>query len=149
MDEPTRRWDVDERGRGIASGEPFAAGVDELRAHMREPDWISEDAREHLLHHIRGACGETLRVVADDQLDDGVYEVTLVWDGARSIGAIRSAVFALVGSFAESSTHVRQRTADGAVEFDVVTGMLPDETHFRTHGHLVRFRIEGLADDVV
>ena len=34
-------------------------------------------------------------------------------------------------------------TEDGSVEYDVVTGMLYGQTPFRTHGHLVRFRIVG------
>ncbi len=58
----TRRWDVDERGRGVGSATPFVPELDE------------------------------------------------------------------------------QRFAD-AVEYDVVTGVLPGQTHFRTLGHAVRFRI--------
>lgn len=145
MDEPTRRWDLDERGAGIASGEPFGEGVDALREQMREPDWITEDADRHLLPHIRRACEELsrLEVLHEAQGADGIYTVRLAWHGDPDIGAVRAAVFALVGAFAESSTHVRQRTLSDAVEYDVVTGMLRDETPFRTHGHLVRFRIEG------
>jgi hypothetical protein len=52
-------------------------------------------------------------------------------------------MFSVIGSFAEGSTHVAQRPVDGAVEYDVVTGMLPDQTEFLTHGHLVRFRVVG------
>jgi hypothetical protein len=145
MDEPTRRWDLDERGAGIASGEPFGSGVDALREQMRAEDWITEDAEKHLLPHIRRACEELgrLEVVHDGQGDDGVYVVRLAWHAEPDVGAVRADVFAVIGSFAESSTHVRQRTLADAVEYDVVTGMLADETPFRTHGHLVRFRVEG------
>jgi hypothetical protein len=145
MNEPTRRWDLDERGAGIASGEPFADGVDALREHMRAPDWVTEDAGAHLLHHIRRACEAVggFDVLGERQGDDGVYVVRLVWHGEPDLGSMREALFGLVGAFAESSTHVRQRTLPDAVEYDVVTGMLPDETPFRTHGHLVRFRVEG------
>jgi hypothetical protein len=50
-----------------------------------------------------------------------------------------------IGSFAEFSTHVLERLADDAVEFDVTTGMLAGTTPFRPHGHLVRLRLEGEA----
>jgi hypothetical protein len=145
MDEPTRRWDLDERGAGIASGEPFAEGVDALREQMRAPDWITEDADKHLLPHIRRACEEIgrLEVLDEAQGADGIYTVRLAWHGDTDEATVRADVLALVGAFAESSTHVRQRTLADALEFDVVTGMLPDETPFRTHGHLVRFRVEG------
>jgi hypothetical protein len=145
MNEPTRRWDLDERGTGIASGEPFGEGLDALREHMRAPGWVTEDADAHLLPHIRRACetGGYFDVLGERQDEDGVYVVRLTWRGERDLGSMREAVFALVGAFAESSTHVRQRTLPDGVEYDVVTGMLPDETPFRTHGHLVRFRIEG------
>jgi hypothetical protein len=145
MDERTRRWDLDERGAGIASGEPFGQGVDALREQMRAPDWVAEDAGAHLLPHIRRACEaeRSFDLLGEKQDDDGVYVVRLAWRGEPDIDSMREAAFALVGAFAESSTHVRQRTLPDAVEYDVVTGMLPDETPFRTHGHLVRFRIEG------
>jgi hypothetical protein len=141
VDEPTRRWDQDERGAGIASGERFGEGVDALREQMRAGDWVTEDAGAHLLPHIRSACEGLFDVLGEQQGDDGVYVVRLAWRGEDS-RALRAGVFEVIGSFAESSTHVRQRTLTDAVEFDVVTGMLPDETPFRTHGHLVRFRIE-------
>ena len=145
MDEPTRRWDLDERGAGIASGEAFGEGVDALREQMREGDWITEDADKHLLPHIRRACEELgrLEVLDEGQAADGIYVVRLAWHATPDIGTVRADVFAVIGAFAESSTHVRQRTLPDAIEYDVVTGMLADETPFRTHGHLVRFRIEG------
>jgi hypothetical protein len=145
MHEPTRRWDLDERGAGIASGQPFAEGVEALQDQMQAEDWVTEDAGAHLLPHIRRACeaAGSFGVLGEEQGDDGVYLVRLGWQGEPDIGAMREAVFAVIGAFAESSTHVRQRTLADAVEYDVVTGMLSDETPFRTHGHLVRFRIEG------
>jgi hypothetical protein len=144
MHEPTRRWDLDERGAGIASGEPFAEGLDALRGQLPAEDWVAEEAGTHLLPHIRRACEAVgFDVLDENQDDDGVYTVRLAWNGEPTLGVVREAVFAVIGAFAESSTHVRQRTLSDAVEYDVVTGMLPDETPFRTHGHLVRFRIDG------
>jgi hypothetical protein len=145
MHEPTRRWDLDERGTGIASGEPFAEGVEALRDQMRAEDWVTEEAGAHLLSHIRRACEGlgSFDVLGERQDDDGIYVVRLAWHGEPDVGAMREAMFGVIGAFAESSTHVRQRTLADVVEYDVVTGMLPDETPFRTHGHLIRFRIEG------
>ena len=61
-------------------------------------------------------------------------------------------VFALVGSFAEVATYVRQRrstlTPDGATTgefavFEIVTGS-PEEESFAPHGHTVRFRVTDI-----
>ena len=146
-----RRWDGDARGTGIADGRAFVRGLDALAQTMQRPGWVAEDPDAHLLPHIERAAAEhgRFRLVAE-QLVDGVYRVTLEWtpnDATKA--ALREDVFALIGSFAEFSTHIRQRVVDGAVEFDVTTGMLADETHFETHGHLVRLRIEGDAARVL
>lgn len=141
----SRRWDGDERGAGVASGEPFAPGVAALQAHLVADDWVAEDPHAHLLPHIERACAASgsLAVVEAEALDDGVFEVTLDWHRGDDTPPLRDVIFGVVGSFAESSTHVLQRVVRDTVEYDVVTGMLPDQTHFRTHGHLVRFKIVG------
>jgi hypothetical protein len=141
----TRRWEEDERGIGIARGDAFAPRVEKLLATMRADGWVAEQPEAHLLPHIRRWCEETGRLrVLGERSEDAVYIVELEWaapDAPRP--ELRADVFALVGTFAESSTHVRQRTGVEAVEYDVTTGMLEDETPFRTHGHLVRLRIAG------
>ena len=142
-----RRWDGDARGTGIADGRAFLRGLDALAQTMRRPGWVAEDPDAHLLPHIERAAEESGRFrLLEEHLDDGVYRVVLEWTPTEARKpALREDVFALIGSFVEFSTHVRQRVVDGAVEFDVTTGMLADETHFETHGHLVRLRIEGDA----
>ena len=74
---------------------------------------------------------------------DGVLDVVLDWQPTDDSPPLRDRVFGIIGSFAEPSTHVMQRSVGRTVEYDVVTGVLPDQTHFRTHGHVVRFRIVG------
>jgi hypothetical protein len=51
-----RRWDIDERGRGVADARHFADGARELVDAMVEEDWVAEDPDAHLLPHIRRAC---------------------------------------------------------------------------------------------
>jgi hypothetical protein len=75
--------------------------------------------------------------------DDGVLEVVVDWQPTVDSPTLRYRVYGLIGSFAEPSTHVAQRSVGGTVEYDVVTGVLPGQTHLRTHGHLVRFRVVG------
>ena len=53
---------------------------------------------------------------------------------------VRAAIFALVGSFAELSTYVRQRNG-GPLAFEVVTGFLEGESVFSPHGHTVRLSV--------
>jgi hypothetical protein len=144
--DPGRRWEGDARGVGVADGGAFRPGVDALAGAMAAPGWVAEDADAHLLPHIRRACEASGRFrVADTRDDAGLYAVTLEWRPDRPTkSGLREDVFALVGSFAEQSTHVRQRVTDGTFEFDVTTGIL-DETPFRPHGHLVRLRIVGEA----
>src|SRR4051812_48559991 len=78
---------------------------------MRRPSWVAEEPEMHLLPHIERSCRTLLLEVEDAQLsDDGSFDVRLVWKGQGwRVGEIRAAVFALVGSFAEVATFVRQR----------------------------------------
>jgi hypothetical protein len=140
-----RRWDGDERGRGVASAAPFAPGVAALQEQLHVDDWISEDPHAHLIPHIARACAAVpdVSLVETRLTGDGVLEVVLEWAPTDDSPTLTYRVFELIGSFAEASTHVARRSVDGTVEYDVVTGMLPEQTHFRTHGHLVRFRIVG------
>jgi hypothetical protein len=79
--------------------------------------------------------------------EGSVYLVRLEWSppGDQTRGHLREDVYRVIGSFAELSTHVLERPADDAVEFDVTTGMRAGTTPFRPHGHLVRLRLEGEA----
>ena len=138
-----KRWDGDERGRGVASAAVFAPGVTALQEQLYEDDWVAEDPHAHLVPHIARACA----VVPDVSLletrvsDDGVLDVVLEWRPTADSPSLTYRVFGIIGSFAEPSTHVTQRRVDSTLEYDVVTGLLPDQTHFRTHGHLVRLRV--------
>jgi hypothetical protein len=142
-----RRWDGDERGRGVASAAPFAPGVAALQEQLDHEDWVTEDPHAHLVPHIARACAAVpdVELVETRRADDGILEVVLDWQPIDHSPTLTHRVYGIIGSFAEPSTHVAQRSVGDTVEYDVVTGVLPDQTHFRTHGHLVRFRIVGLA----
>ena len=44
----------------------------------------------------------------------------------------------LVGHVSEGSTFVRERRLQDALEFEVATGMMPGESGFTGHGHVLR-----------
>ena len=139
-----RRWDIDERGHGLASGRAFSPNVAELAESMGDAAWVAEDPELHLLPHLVTACSEadTPLRIASYRSDGEVFVVELeARDGTGSIGDLRRAAVALTASFAEESTHIHQRKKDGVIEFDVVTGSVAPETRFAPHGHLVRLRI--------
>jgi hypothetical protein len=144
-----RRWDGDERGEGVADATGFVAGVSELVYAMRSPNWVAEEPGVHLLPHIERACQTLPLEVEEARLtDDGSFDVRLFWtaQGWR-VGEIRAAVFALVGSFAELATYVRQRrlTTENTEEtlvFEIVTGILDDgDNVFAPHGHTVQISV--------
>jgi hypothetical protein len=108
-----RRWDDDERGRGVADGRRLEPGAEELLDALREPDWVSEDADDHLLPHLRRACERgavPLRLEGATTEPDGAFVVQLAWLGRpEDLRAVRAAIYALIGEVAESATYIRQR----------------------------------------
>jgi hypothetical protein len=143
-----QRWDVDERRRGIASGEAFAGNLAELAALMADHGWVAEEPEAHLLPHLAAACeapGSVLHL--DEARSEGeifVVELTIS-EPEASVGEVRRAAVTLATAIAEESTHIRQRRDGDVLEFDVATGTAPSEAHFAPHGHLVRLRIRPRA----
>ena len=142
------RWDGDERGEGVADAGAFVSGAAELIDAMRRPGWVSEEPEVHLFPHIQQACLTSPFEIVDASVSaEGSFELRLRWtDEEWRVGHVRAAVFALVGSFAEAATYVRQRrdtTSEGGDEmlrFEVVTGSL-DDGMFAPHGHTVRVTV--------
>ena len=66
--------------------------------------------------------------------------------GRHDLSWGKTILYGLIGSFAESSTHVRERRVGGDVILDVVTGVMPGDSAFASHGHLARVRILMDAD---
>jgi hypothetical protein len=144
-----RRWDTDNRGRGVASAANATEEIKRLVAEMSTSDWIAEDPEIHLLPHLRSFVereGSPWQLVSTNLLPDGRYEVRIAWVGERaSSGRLRAEVFALIGSVAEPSTHVRERRTGDGVEYEVVTGMLDGDAGWTAHGHVIAIRIEKMA----
>jgi hypothetical protein len=139
-----RRWDTDEQGSGVASGESFAPNVAELAEAMRDPGWVTEDPELHLLPHLQAFCsgpGSPFQLVSS-RSEDAVFVVELRWLGQDAgPGAVRAAAFALLGSIAEVSTHVRQRKHGDVTVFEAAAGTLGSDSAFAPHGHLIRLRV--------
>jgi hypothetical protein len=139
-----RRWDVDERGTGVADASLFLEGARELLSAMYEPQWVAEQPEVHLVPHLEHACAEVGSELAFEEWrvdDDGVLVLQLQWRGQGDKGDVRRAAFALVGQVAESATYVRQRVLEDRLVFDVVTGMVGPDTHFAPHGHTLRLDV--------
>ncbi len=137
-----RRWDTDERGHGVASAAAAVPDLDRLRDAMLEPDWVTEEPEAHLLPHIQR--------LADDRgwsvTRSGVIDAVLVVEVDAPAASVRSpheAAFALLGTFAEASTHVVETVADVGREVELLatTGMLAGDGHFAPHGHVVRITV--------
>jgi hypothetical protein len=145
-----RRWDRDERGDGVADASHFAAGAEELISAMRRPNWVAEQPEMHLLPHLEQACELLpLRIIEARTPDDGSYEVELGWTGVEAgVGAVRAAIFGLLGSIAEPASYIRQRRTDGSdgstdmLTFEVVTGIV-EEAPFKPHGHALRLVVRA------
>ena len=145
-----RRWDGDERGEGIADALLFVPGVEELLTEMRRPAWVAEEPELHLLPHVQRSCESLpLQFVDARASEDGAFDIELGWTGQmQGIAAVRAAVFSLVGGFAEVYTYIRQRrsNAEGIgeiVTFEIVTGILGEESSFIPHGHTIRVSVTG------
>ena len=140
------RWEGDERGQGVGDAGQLVAGASELLEAFREPAWVAEQPELHLLPHIEAWCDADPRLALTGAPTDYVaaYVLDLSWHGASaSVGEARAAVFALIGSFAESATYVRQRRTPSGLHFEVGTGELGSDARFAPHGHVVVINLVG------
>jgi hypothetical protein len=143
------RSEGDDRGEGVRDAAAFMAGAAELTDAMGHPTWVAEQPEVHLLPHIERACESLpLQVVGTSTSPDGAFELRLNCTQAdASAGEVRAAVFAVLGSCAESATYIRQRRVDaaeapgGLLLFEMVTGFLASDTRFAPHGHTVRVSV--------
>jgi len=137
-----RRWDTDERGHGVASAAASVADLDRLRIAMLEPDWVAEDPDLHLLPHVRRLCEEQSWNLARADVVDALLEVEVVVPAA-TVRSPTAAAFAILGTFAEASTHVVEQAAEvgESIELLVTTGMLEGDGAFAPHGHTVRIAV--------
>ena len=136
-----RRWDTDDRFVGVADAGIASPDIERLLALTTTSGWITEDALAHLGPSCTAAA-EMLGVeIARMEVIDDVLEIDLRDPALHEPRAPRIVAYGLIGSFAEGATHVRETREDGAVVLDVVTGVLPGDSAFATHGHLARVRL--------
>jgi hypothetical protein len=137
-----QRWDTDERFVGVRDASVASPDVERLLTMTAEPGWVTEDAEAHLGPSVR-AVAESLAVeLARLEAVDDVLEIDVRLPKGSGATAQQAVAFALIGAFAESSTHVRQLgSASRTVDLMVVTGVLPGDGTFATHGHLARVRV--------
>jgi hypothetical protein len=138
-----RRWDIDERGHGVADAKRLVPEAQVLLAFMAEEQWVTEDPDAHLLPHVRRLAEELPAEVVEATIEpDGLLAIELHWTEEWSPGAATAAAFALLGSFAEEMTYVRKEDSRNEVVLETVTGMV-SEGHFAPHGHTVRIAISA------
>jgi hypothetical protein len=149
------RWEGDQSGRGVGSAAQLLTGANELIAAFGRPDWVAEQPELHLLPHVEAWCRQDRRLALTGTHTDGssAYVLDLEWRSTPgSVGAVRAAVFSLIGSFAESASYVRQRRVvsdDGGpaleLQFEVGTGELGSDARFVPHGHVVVINVAGVV----
>jgi hypothetical protein len=142
-------------GRGVGSAVQLVPGAGELTAAFGRPDWVAEQPELQLLPHVEAWCHHDRRLALTGAHSDGTraYVLDLEWRStAGSFGAVRAAVFSLIGSFAESASYVRQRRVvsdDGGhapeLRFEVGTGELGSDARFVPHGHVVLINVVGIG----
>ena len=136
-----RRWEGDERGSGVGSGEDFAPYLSSFLREIGADSWLTEDPTRHLGPKLEewlegpGAALWTLERL--DAGDDGWLEIRALWRRAGRARDLRADVAALVGSFAEAQTMLVTVGSGLTATFVVATGQ-PSDTEFAAHGHLVR-----------
>ena len=136
-----RRWDTDQRFVGIADAGRASEAIERLWSMTTVEGWVTEDALAHLGPSCEAAAAMLGIELVRMEVVDAVLEVDIRVPEGREPRAPRIAAYGLVGSFSEASTHVRETRVDGDVVLDIVTGVMPGEGAFATHGHLARVRI--------
>ena len=147
------RWDGDLRGDGVASAARLAERLGELRAAAQGPSWVAEDPELHLWPKLikaveaEGSAWTAVRHTVDQS---GTLEVELrhASSPAGRMVSLRRDVLALAGEVIEGASYIEINDDHaGGFTVDIVTGMLDDQTPFRSHGHTLRFVITRGPDD--
>jgi hypothetical protein len=141
---PRRRWDDDDRGIGIADAHAWRPLVDSVAGFTDMAGWVAEEPAAHLLPHLATAIEMgPARIDRTETDTDGTFVVDLVWVGPSepTRPAVRSVLFELVGTIAETITLVHEPPAGRGRELEVLTGSPDGDSAFAGHGHTLRFRV--------
>jgi hypothetical protein len=142
----SRRWDTDERGRGVADARASLPAIQELADLAGSDHWVAEDPEGHLLPGLRKRVENSSLTIESVEVDpEGALRVRLTSPNKQSRRELRQLVWSILGGVAELATFVREtRSADG-ISFEVVTGNPRDEGPFATHGHVIRLEVDQPA----
>ena len=138
-----RRWDTDERFVGVADAGRASQDVAALLAMTNEPGWVTEDALEHLGPSCTAAAADLRIEITRMEVVHAVLEIDMRATKDGPVRAPRVDAYGVIGAFAEGATYVRESRSGGDVILDVVTGVMPGDNAFATHGHMARIRIVG------
>lgn len=134
----SRRWDTDECGRGVADARRRVAAIDQLSSLADTEAWVAEEPENHLLPGLKERIAISGLSLDDVTVEsDGTLRLRLSSSMQLSRREIRQSVWSIIGGAAELTTHVSETNQDGAVCFEVVTG-IPPGGRFATHGHTLR-----------
>jgi len=111
---------------------------------MLEPDWVAEEPELHLLPHVERVCVQRgWELERAEIADAGVLELDVVVMGGDRREAWEAG-FAILGSFAESNTHVVVKwRGERGWTLEITTGELEGDSRFAPHGHVVRLTVKG------
>jgi len=139
-----RRWDDDVRGIGPADARAWAPVVESIARVTAQEGWVAEEPDLHLLPHLEDrAAGGPLAIRAARTASDGTFEVDLDWvgPGEPSRGAIRSGLYALIATIAETITVVHEPPEAHGFVVEVLSGTPDGDGPFAGHGHTIRLEV--------
>jgi hypothetical protein len=141
-----RRWDTDERGRGVGDARASLPAIQQLAELAGSEAWVAEDAATHLLPALRERVDASVLTISSVEVrPDGGLLVRLASPVKQSRRELRRAVWAILGAVAELTTLVRETQSGDTVNFEVVTGIPPGEGPYATHGHTLRLEVDRSA----
>ena len=98
----SRRWDTDERGRGVADARASLPAIQQLVELAGSEDWVAEDPETHLLPGLRERVEVSGLVVESVEVEpDGALRVRLRSSTKRSRRELRQSVWSILGGVAE------------------------------------------------
>jgi hypothetical protein len=136
-----RRWDTDERGRGMGDARANLPAIQQLAELAGSSDWVAEDPEAHLVPGLRERVEISGLAIQSIEVEpDGALTVRLTSASRQSSREVRQSVWSLLGGVAELTTFVRETRSGGSISFEVVTGIPPGGS-FATHGHVLRLQV--------
>jgi hypothetical protein len=139
-----RRWDDDARGIGTGDARAWRPLVETLATIVDEEGWVAEEPELHLLPHLEAAtAGGPLAIRGTRTGADETFVVDLHWvgPGEPSRLAIRSSLYALIATVAETVTVLHEPPEARGRIVDVLSGSADGDGPFAGHGHTVRLEV--------